>query len=439
MESAVTRPRILIYLVSVMTKHWRRRNILYRVYMRSKAWFAWKKFRTPWKAMHVIWVTWTDGKSTTSACVYHILKQAWYRVGLISTVYIDVWTGMTDNTSHMTSLDHMLFWKLIQEAEKNWVTHLVLEVSSHALYQYRTWPIRFDGVWCTNITREHLDFHGTLNHYAKTKAELFSRGTDTAIWVLPDDFSYTSLFTKSWLVTKTFWKSSTADIWVDNLKQQGTLSFDLHQGDQTDSIQTHIVWAFNADNMMIASVLCQHAGVKRSSIIKGLESFTWLPGRQELIHTSEWITAMIDFAVTPDGLATLYAAVRDMWYDRLIAVFGATGNRDQGKRPKMGTIAAQLCDIVVITEDENYHEDGLQIMKQVEVGALWETWSSVEMVQDRTQAIRHGLELARSGDIVIVTWMANYTSRAMNEGNIPWNEKEVIETQMRELRYTIQE
>ncbi len=150
---------------------------------------------------------------------------------------------------------------------------------------------------------------------------------------------------------------------------------------------------------------------------------------------------MIDFAVTPDALETVYGAARAMWYQRLIAVFGATGNRDQGKRPKMGAVAAQLCDIVIVTEDENYHEDGIEIMKQVEKGVEWHVTSDkdfvYELVQDRTDAIRRGLELAESGDVVIVTGMANFTTRSMNEWSIPRNEKEVIQKQMRELGYHI--
>ena len=210
----------------------------------------------------------------------------------------------------------------------------------------------------------------------------------------------------------------------------------MHIWTELLQVKTKIVGAFNADNMMIATMLAQHIGVSYKDIHRWLTSFAWLPGRQELIHTKQWIHAMIDFAVTPDGLHTLYSALKQMKYQRIVAVFGATWNRDQWKRPKMGAVAWDLCDMTIITEDENYHEDGMKIMKQVEEG-MRTTWWSYELVQDRTQAIRRGLELARPGDLVVVTGMANYTTRAMNQWSVPRNEREVIETQMKSLGLTV--
>ncbi len=359
------------------------------------------------------------------------MKNAWMKVGLISTVFIDIWDGLTDNETHMTSLDHKIFWKYIQEAENKGYTHMVIEVSSHALYQYRTRPLMFEWVGCTNITREHLDFHATMDHYVRSKAELYARTTPDALWVLPIDFAYTSDFSHDGLELMKFGYNDAADIWVQNIQENGELKFDLHTKQWTARINTRIVWAFNADNMMIAAVLAMRVWLDLEQVVSGLSSFEWLPGRQELVMTKEGVTGMIDFAVTPDGLKTLYMAVRKMGYQKIIAVFGATGNRDQGKRPKMGAIAAQTCDVVIITEDENYHEDGLKIMQAV---ADWIdhkiTDTKVELVQDRSQAIKRGLELAWPGDVVVVTWMANFTTRAMNEGDIPWNEREVIHEQM---------
>jgi len=143
--------------------------------------------------------------------------------------------------------------------------------------------------------------------------------------------------------------------------------------------------------------------------------FPGLPGRQELVLSDDGITVMIDFALTPDALKTLYTAVRRMGYQRLIAVFGATGDRDQGKRPLMGKIATELCDSVVLTEDENYSEDGNKIIRQIEQGIDSAYHEKYCVVQDRTKAIEHAVSLANPGDIVIVTGMANFTTRAMNE------------------------
>ena len=414
-----------------MDKHWIRRNLIYRSYMLCKAWLARHSFGRPGGDIIYLGITGTDGKSTTCGCLYSILKSAWLNVWIISTVFIDVWVWLVDNKTHMTSLDHRVFRSLIQQAEQNGITHMIVESSSHAMYQYRSWPIRFAGAGITNLTREHLDFHRTMDHYAKSKAKLFERLLPWSIGIIPMDFAYASLFGAQ--SSKSFWYNERADIFVDHIVQDPTLSFDLHIWGEQRHIDSQLVWTFNCDNIMIAAYLAHMQWVSVDQISKWVELYTWLPGRQEIINTTEWISVMIDFALTPDALATLYAATRDMWYDRLIAVVGATGNRDQTKRPKMAAVATELCDHVILTEDENYHENGLDIIQQMQAGIDPDYQYKYEIVQDRTDAIHRWLQLAESGDIVIVTGMANYTTRAMNEWNIPWNEREVIETQMREL------
>lgn len=407
------------------------------MYMLCKAWLARNTFSKPGKDMVYLWITGTDGKSTTCGCLYQILKSANHKVWIISTVFIDVWDWLVNNETHMTSLDHKVFWNFIQQAEKNGITHMIVESSSHAMYQYRSWPIRFAGVGITNLTREHLDFHRTMDHYARSKAELFERLLPSGTGIRPIDFEYASQFWNQ--SSKTFWYDERADIFVTNITQDPELSFDLHMWDKQTHIDSQLLWVFNCDNIMIATYISHTQWLSLDQIKYWVEQYSGLPGRQEIITTQEWISAMIDFALTPDALATLYTATRDMWYIRLIAVFGATGNRDQGKRPKMAAVATELCDHVILTEDENYHEDGLQIIRQMEEWIDPSNVQKYETVQDRTQAIRRWLELAKLWDIVIVTGMANYTSRAMNEGDIPRNEREVIESQIRELWYTLNE
>ena len=423
--------------------------------MKSKARRAWKSFGGPGWSIRYIGITGTDGKSTTSGASYHILKSAGVRVGIISTVHIDVWAWLQDNISHMTSLDHKMFWSYIDQADHNGLTHMVIEVSSHALYQYRIWPLMFESVGVTNLTREHLDFHWTMEHYAQTKGELFGRLVNGGLGILPQDFEYKKYFRKpSEMIRqslKTFGQNERADIFVSDIVQHPSLEFDLHIWWEQTHISSQLVWVFNTDNLMIAAQMTHHEWLSLDQIKQWIQSYKGLPGRQELVHTQEDITAMIDFAVTPDALSTVYSAAREMWYGRLIAIFGATGNRDQGKRPKMGAIVTQLCDIVIITEDENYHEDGMEIMKQVEEwvdgkASRREGEETVQdkqlpvymLVQDRTEAIYRGLKLAQPGDVVIVTGMANYTTRSMNEWSISRNEKEVIETQMKRLGFTVE-
>lgn len=394
-------------------------------------------FGFPSKNLECFGVTWTDGKSTTNEILYHLMKSSWYKVGIISTVSIDVGTGKDSNHTKLTSLSHWTFQKLLREAVKNWLTHMIVEPSSHALYQRRVRPIRFKWVWFTNLTREHLDFHWTIDHYFHTKFRLFREyAAQDSVWVIPAWFSFGKLAKKLSCVGEllAFWYDDSAAIRVDDLKETPQLSFTLHYWDKKVEIKTLTLWAFNADNMMIAVVLAMHAWVSREKCVLALETFPGLPWRQELVVASNGVTAMIDFALTPDGLTTLYKAVRSLWFNKQIAVFGATWNRDQGKRPLMWEVAVKYNDYVIITEDENYHEDGMTIMKAVEWGIDSDLHKEeYELVQDRESAIRRWLEIASSWDIVIITGMANFTSRAMNEWQIPRDERAVIEGCMRTL------
>lgn len=414
----------------------------YRAYMFGKALIAASAFGFPSRKLECYGVTGTDGKSTTNEILYHMMKKAWLNVGIISTVSIDVGEGKNSNLTKLTSVSHRTFQKLLRTAVRNWLTHMVIEPSSHAMYQFRLRPVKFSGVWFTNLTREHLDFHWTMDHYFRTKFRLFREyAKRDSVGIIPQWFEFWALAKSLSCVgdLRTFGYDDTCSVWVENIKENPHLFFDMYYSSNTSevlqgSVKTQTLWVFNAENMMIATTLAMKAWVSREECMTSLRTFWWLPGRQELVVGWTWITAMIDFALTPDGLTTLYKAVRSLWFKKQIAIFGATWNRDQWKRPIMWWVAVQYNDYTIITEDENYHEDGMEIMRAVE----WWIDTSIhkddyELVQDRTAAITRGLELAQPGDIVIITWMANFTSRAMNEGEIPWNERAVIEECMEKL------
>jgi UDP-N-acetylmuramoyl-L-alanyl-D-glutamate--2,6-diaminopimelate ligase len=407
--------------------------------MRIKALLAYQSYGKPWKSMIYIGITGTDGKSTTSYLSYHILKSANYKVGLISTVFVDIGDGLQDNETKMTSLDHKVFWKYIKKAEAKGLTHMVIEVSSHALYQSRIRPTKFKAVGFTNLSREHLDFHWTMEHYAQSKSQLFAEVVSGSLWIVGTHFKHRDILDLVNRVTKleTFGYDDASNIFVSDIQQNPLLSFYLHYQEKIFPVTTKILWSFNAENMMIATVLTRHVWVALEKIVSALSSFPGLPGRQEMLTTKQWVSVMIDFALTPDALQTLYTAVRSMRYARLIAVFGATGTRDQGKRPEMWRIATKFCDSVVITEDENYSEDGLKIMEQIYAGVEETSRSKVSKIQDRTEAIRYAISIAQPWDIIIVTGMANFATRAMNDWYIDRNERAVIMEALKSASYEI--
>lgn len=418
-----------------MKKHWWRRNILYRWYMWWKALIANIFFWFPTKHILCLWITGTDGKSTTAEITYRILKQAWYKVWLLTTVSIDVGEGKQDNLTKLTTLSHRDFCRYMSLAKKHHLTHMVIEASSHALYQFRLRPVKFEAVGWTNLTHEHLDFHRTMDHYFRTKASLFTQTTSSALGIYPEKFSsdYKDYIQQKSSVKECicFGYDEQADIWVSDIVEDPYLSGILHYQNQDIQIQTRLLGQFNMDNIMIACAMTYYVGVSWEDIVPALVSFPGLAGRQEIVEWEDGITAMIDFALTPDALKTLYTDMGRLGYKRLIAVFGATGNRDKGKRPLMWAIATRLCDHTILTEDENYHEDGKTIITEIEAGIDVDKRDTYEIIQDRTEAIQYAINYANPWDMVIVTWMANFTSRAMNEWKIPWNERSVIEEAMK--------
>lgn len=440
-----------------MRSHLIRRNWVYRCYMLSKALFSYYKHGKPGKHMSYIGVTGTDGKSTTSMCTYHILKNAGYKVWLLSTVFLDIWSWLIDNQTHLTSLSHNQFWAYVSLAEQAWYTHMVVEVSSHALYQYRTRPLQFDAVGITNLTREHLDFHWTMKHYAQTKAELFARLKSWGSAFLPDVLPYTQLYQKhrsSWQEWKIFRsiahgktqdvsiekssQASDAYIYSDLIHEHPELEYDLHIWSDLVHISSSQIGRFNIDNMMLAAGLAQSVWCEMPDIHSWLDSFSGLPGRQELVTidiAGHKLTAMIDFAITPDALEILYTSTRQMWFSHLIAVFGATGDRDAGKRPEMWRVASMLCDEIIITQDENYSEDGMKIMQAIKSWIVHDSVCTYCLIQDRVEAIhiwiQRSLDIVEKNPdarpIVICTGMANFAYRQMGDEKQERSEKSVIE------------
>jgi len=233
-----------------------------------KAFTAACVFWFPSRKLECYWVTWTDWKSTTNEILYHIMKNGWLEVGIVSTVSIDVWAGKDSNLTKLTSVSHWTFQKLLSKAVKNWLKYMVVEPSSHAMYQRRVRPIKFMGVWFTNLTREHLDFHWTMEHYFTTKFRLFREyAASHSLWIIPAWFSFGTLAKKLSRVweLKTFGYDDTCSIWVENIIESPYLQFDMLYSlvqwtPLRASIQTKTLWAFNAENMMIATCLAIKAG-----------------------------------------------------------------------------------------------------------------------------------------------------------------------------------
>ncbi len=376
------------------------------------------------------------------------MKKAGFKVGIISTISIDVWNGKKNNTSKMTSLTHFKFNKYMAEAKKNWIEYMVVEPSSHALFQYRIRPSKFIAVGFTNLTHEHLDFHGTMDKYFDAKAELFYKHLwPNSIGVYPKNFHYKDRLKDVSKVTKllSFSQDDEAGIYAENIEEKPEIQADISIRNTQEErcrewlfhFKSQLIGRFNLDNILIAVAICRHIWISDQKIIQWLETAHNPAWRMDIIKSQENITVVVDFALTPHALTTLYKSFQNIDFSRQIAVFGATGSRDKKKRPLMWEIATRLNDFVVITEDENYEEEWKDIIKEI-VSWIPHNTQNYKVIQDRREAINFALKMAHPGDVILLTGMWNFTSRTMWDQKIPRNEKEIVQEEMKKLGIHIQ-
>jgi len=386
----------------------------------------------PTRGVKVIGVTGTDGKTTTSFYIYTMLKEAGYKVGLQTTVAYG-YKHLVPNETHMTVVTSWNLLRRIKQMRGEGVEWLVLEVTSHSLAQHRVAGIPFYlGVW-TNLSSEHLDYHGTFENYRAAKLSLFTavgrnrRGLQTGI-INADDTSSAEFL-------QAVPKSLTYGLQRGELKATGVKSaqtgshYTAGYRQRKLAIETSLPAKFNVYNSLAAVGVGLALELSDEQIERGIAALTGVAGRMNRVEAGQNFGVVIDFAHTPAAMQNIFRELRPLTKGRLIAVFGATGNRDQAKRPEMGRIAAKDCDLLVVTEDDDGTEDGLAIMTAVAVGAekagkvqekdLW-------LIHDRREAITKAVGLAKPGDTLMLLGIGHQTTLNTNQGEIPWSEEEVV-------------
>lgn len=327
----------------------------------------------PTRGMKIIGVTGTDGKTTTVNMIYQILKAAGKKVSMISTIDAP---GL-----HTTSPDPFTIQKFAKEAKEGGLEYLVLEVTSHALDQYRFWGIKFDVSVITNITHEHLDYHKTFENYSKTKIKLCQ---DAGRAVVNQAIK---------------------------LKAKNVITFGLEQGDFNQKeikLKLQIPGDYNIENALAAFTVAFALGVDKTIVRKALENFTGIKGRMDEVKNNKGIKIVIDFAHTPNGLEQALKSLRKQSQGRLISLIGCEGYRDTGKRAMMGKIAQRLSDFVIITAVDPRGQLE-KINKQILSGIIDN--ESIFVIKDRSKAIDFAInKLAKYGDTVGIFGKGHETS-----------------------------
>ncbi len=407
-----------------------RQSFFYRQYKKIVSMFFCIIYKCSVKKIKFIWITWTDWKTTTSELVYHILKQAWFKVWIMTTISLDIWKWKQKNPTKnkLTTMTPKDFHKYIFQAYKNWLEYFVLETSSHSLYQYRVFPVKFSAVAITNLTHEHLDMHKTMEKYFLAKSELFYFVKKDSIWIYPKNFQYYKKLKSISKVSKLLSFSvddKNSDIFADQIEQKPFLKAQINIDSDSFFIETKMIWLFNLENILIAIGIANYIWVWVKDIISWIKIFESPWWRVQIIHTKKWVDVVIDFALTPNALEKLYWTFQNLWYKKLIAVLWATWDRDKKKRPIMWKIAISYNDFSIFTEDENYSEDWKKILEDI-VSEIIDK-KKYKIIQDRKKAIEYSLTYASKWDVVLITGMGNFTSRKMWDKQIEWSDEKVVQ------------
>jgi len=371
--------------------------------------FFWTLFyRYPAKNLAVIGVTGTDGKTTTSTLIWHILSQAGEKCGLITSVVAKIGNQEVDTGLHVTTPNPKNLQKFLRKMKNMGTKFVVLESTSHGLDQYRLWGSNFKVGIITNVTHEHLDYHKTLTNYLKAKRKLFKK---VRIAILNrDDISYQPI--KSYLSPKT--KVSTYAI-------ENKADFTLKNFKFTSPLKGK----YNQYNCLAAIAAANALGVKKTVILKALANFKEVKGRMEEVNLGQNFRVIIDFAHTPNALSCVLSTLQTQLRKkgRLIVVFGSAGLRDKTKRPKMGKIAGQYADISILTAEDPRTEDVNDIINQIAQGN-----HSFLRVPDRKEAINLAIQkIAQKGDIVVICGKGPEKSMCYGTTEYPWSDRKETE------------
>jgi len=353
----------------------------------------------PTRRLIVIGVTGTDGKTTTTNMIYQILRGAGKKVSMVSSINAIMGGKEYDTGFHVSSPDPLTVQKFAKEAVSNKDQYLVLEVTSHALDQYRFWGINFEVGVITNITHDHLDYHKTSGNYHKTKLKLI--------------------------------KMSKFSVVNENLGKSGgkIITFGLCKGDfnQRDiKLKLKIIGDYNIENALAALAVACVLNIDKKIAQKVLESFSGVAGRMEEVKNKLGIKIIVDFASTPNALEQALKTLRTQARPgRMIAVFGSASERDIQKRPMMGKISAKLADVTIICDEDPRFENRNKIIEEIAEGAYKmgaKNGISLFKEADRQKAIKLAISLAKKGDTVGIFGKGH--ERSMNYHGVekPWSD-----------------
>jgi UDP-N-acetylmuramoyl-L-alanyl-D-glutamate--2,6-diaminopimelate ligase len=383
----------------------------------------------PSARLTLIGVTGTQGKTTTTFLIEGILRQAGFATGLIGTVVRRV--GEREEHSLLTTPESVEIQHLLDHSVRAGLTHVVMEVSSHALALHRVAGCDFDIAVFTNLTSDHLDLHRSRRRYLQVKSALFAQlGPDPAKCAVVnlDDPHSGAILEASRCRVLTYGLHREAPVMASEIAAElQSLRFQVHTPRGQRPVHTHLTGAFNVYNALAAVGVGLCLDVDLATIVRGLESVTAIPGRFELVDAGQEFLIVVDFAHTAVAMEQLLTTARPFAPGRIITVFGCPGERDKTKRPVIGQVVSRLSDHAIITSDNPASEEPIDIARAIEAGLRRSRRPcTYEILLDRAEAIARAVSLARPGDAVILAGKGHEAYQIMKTGLVPFSDREVV-------------
>lgn len=386
-------------------------------------------YHNPTEELTVYGITGTNGKTTLTHLIDAITREAGHKTGLIGTMYNKILDEEIPTVN--TTPDTITLQNLFADMRDREVSHCAMEVSSHGLYQGRTWGIDFDVVVFTNLTQDHLEYHKTIEDYFLAKSLLFTQlgntytnKPKTAIINIDDTYGQKLLPLTPHNIY-TYGCHGRGDIQAQDIQihSNGT-RFTLNLLGKTYPVNTQLIGDFNVYNLLAAFGACYASGIKPELILSAIEKIKGVKGRFEIVPTPNDVTCIVDYAHTPDGLQNVLETINKFATKKIFCVVGCGGNRDTTKRPLMAKIAVDYATDVIFTSDNPRKEDPEKILADMVVSLNKEDYL---LEVDRKKAINQALELAQPGDIVLVAGKGHENYQIIGTTKSHFDDKEVIE------------
>ncbi len=396
------------------------------------------RYGFPARKLRIIGVTGTNGKTTTTFYIHRMLREAGVKVALTSTVAFGGDT-VHQQVEHATTAKASVLQRRLRDFAKQGIEWVVVEASSHGLAQHRVWGVPFEIAVFTNITHDHLEYHGTFENYLEAKRRLFKIANKHGMryGVINADDPSAKAFVNS-VANSTTYGIKDGELRASKVKLSNTgTKYTATIGDDSYDITTSIPGEFNVSNSLAAVAVGRQLGLSKEQIEQGIAALQTVEGRMNSINEGQPFKVLVDFASTPDGFEKFFNSVRPLVKGKLIVVFGSAGRRDVSKRAVQGEIAGRSADIVILTEEDDRDEDGATILEEIAQGAIAagkKKDDNLFLVPNREEAIGFALTKAsKTNDMVVFLGKGHEKTIERADGEYPWNETEVVRAALREL------